>query len=39
LDIQTIAVGVDKLELLAHLKELGIDGMQGNFLGEPGELS
>ena len=38
LDIQIIAVGVDKPKLFEHLKELGIDGMQGNYLGEPGEL-
>jgi EAL domain-containing protein (putative c-di-GMP-specific phosphodiesterase class I)/GGDEF domain-containing protein len=35
LDIQTIAVGVDKAELLETLLNLGINGMQGNFLAEP----
>ena len=35
LDIHIIAVGVDKTELLEHLISLGIEGMQGNYLGKP----
>lgn len=35
LDIKIIAVGVDEQELFEHLLTLGIDGMQGNFLGKP----
>ncbi len=39
LDIRIIAVGVDSQELYDHLAEMGIDGMQGNLLGEPVEFA
>jgi diguanylate cyclase (GGDEF)-like protein len=35
LDIQIIAVAVDSQEVFDELKALGIDSMQGNFLGSP----
>lgn len=35
LDIDIIAVGIDKVSLLQHLRSLDIDGLQGNLLGVP----
>ena len=35
LDIQIIVVAVDSQEVFDELKSLGIDSMQGNFLGSP----
>jgi len=35
LDIRIIAVAVDSQEMFDELKALGIDNMQGNFLGSP----
>ncbi len=39
MDIQLIAVGVDSQDVFDHLKELGVDVMQGNLLCEPEEFS
>lgn len=38
LDIQLIAVGVDEQALRDRLLVMGIDGMQGNYLGQPERL-
>ena len=38
MDIRLIAVGVDSQEMHDHLRELGVDAMQGNLLGEPEEI-
>lgn len=38
LDIRLVAVGVDSAELHRQLEELGVDAMQGVYLGEPTEL-
>jgi len=38
LDIQLIAVGVGSQEMYDHLRELGVDTMQGNLLAEPQDL-
>lgn len=35
MDIQLIAVAVDSREIHDHLRQLGIDAMQGNLLGAP----
>jgi EAL domain-containing protein (putative c-di-GMP-specific phosphodiesterase class I) len=35
LDIQLIAVGVDEQALRDRLLVMGVDGMQGNYLGQP----
>ncbi|WP_372758903.1 LapD/MoxY N-terminal periplasmic domain-containing protein [Litorivivens sp.] len=35
LNINVIAVGIDKASLLEHLQLLDVDGLQGNLLGKP----
>jgi EAL domain-containing protein (putative c-di-GMP-specific phosphodiesterase class I) len=35
IDLPIIAVAVDSREVYNDLRELGIENMQGNFLGEP----
>lgn len=39
MDIKLIAVAVGAQELFDHLKDLGVDGMQGNLLGETEEIA
>ncbi|MFW2373069.1 MAG: LapD/MoxY N-terminal periplasmic domain-containing protein [Gammaproteobacteria bacterium] len=39
MDISLIAVAVDSQELYDHLKQLGVDGMQGNLLSESREFT
>ena len=38
MDIRLIAVGVDSQQLHDHLRDLGVDSMQGNLLSEPEEI-
>jgi EAL domain-containing protein (putative c-di-GMP-specific phosphodiesterase class I)/GGDEF domain-containing protein len=39
LDIKLVAVGVDSAELYQRLMRLGVDAMQGNYIGEPERVS